>query len=35
MSKRKKQKNVIMSAEIMFEEGTMKKQQRNEKGGQE
>ena len=35
MNKPKKQKNEIMGAEMMFVEGTTKKQWQNKKGGQE
>ena len=35
MNKPKKQKNVIMGAEIMFEERTTKSNDENKKGGQE
>ena len=35
MNKPKKQKNVIMSAEIMYEERTTKSNDENKKGGQE
>ena len=35
MSKPKKQKNVIMGTEIMFEERTTKSKDKNKKGGQE
>ena len=35
MNKPKKQKNVIMGAEMMFVEGTTKSNDENKKGGQE